>query len=126
MADLDASVPTRAVKDRRRVWTAAQKRRIVADSFAPGASVAAVALQHGVNANQLFTWRRQIGGAVMTAEAAPARLLPVAIAAAAPPPASVEAGGRMEIVLPGGERVIVWADVEAAALSRVVKVLARR
>ena len=62
----------------------------------------------------------------MTAEAAPARLLPVAIAAAAPPPASVEAGGRMEIVLPGGERVIVWADVEAAALSRVVKVLARR
>jgi len=47
----------------------------------------------------------------------------------------VTSGSRQEIqrlchrtvtVLPGGERVIVWADVEAAALSRVVKVLARR
>jgi transposase len=126
MADFDASVPARAGKDRRRVWTAVQKRRIVADSFAPGASVAAVALQHGVNANQLFTWRRQIGGAVMTAEAAPARLLPVTITEAVPCPARAEAGGRMEIVLRGGERVIVWADVEAAALARVVKALARR
>jgi len=32
----------------------------------------------------------------------------------------------MEIVLTGGDRVIVGADVDAAALNRVVKVLGRR
>ena len=32
----------------------------------------------------------------------------------------------MEIALTGGDRVIVAADVDAAALARVVKVLSRR
>jgi hypothetical protein len=36
------------------------------------------------------------------------------------------AGGRMEVALPGGERVTVGADVDAAALARVIKVLSRR
>jgi transposase len=31
----------------------------------------------------------------------------------------------MEIVLAAGDRIIVWADVETAALSRVVKALRR-
>jgi transposase len=34
--------------------------------------------------------------------------------------------GRMEVALPGGERVLVGADVDAAALTRVIKVLSRR
>ena len=34
------------------------KRQIVEESFAPGASAARVARAHGVNANQVFTWRR--------------------------------------------------------------------
>jgi transposase len=34
------------------------KRRIVEESLAEGASVARVARAHGVNANQVFTWRR--------------------------------------------------------------------
>ena len=53
--------------------------------------------------------------ATITAAAAP-RALPI-------PPAMP---GRMEIVLAGGDRVIVGADVDAAALARVVKVLGRR
>jgi transposase len=32
----------------------------------------------------------------------------------------------MEIVLAEGERILVWADVEMAALSRVLKALSRR
>jgi transposase len=43
----------------RRLWSADLKRRIVAESFEPGASVAAVARRHGVNANLLVTWRRR-------------------------------------------------------------------
>jgi len=39
----------------------AEKRRIVELTFAPGASVAQVAQAAGVNANQVFKWRREYG-----------------------------------------------------------------
>ena len=34
-----------------------EKRRIVAATLVPGASIARVAREHGVNANQVFQWR---------------------------------------------------------------------
>src|ERR1700728_3789869 len=37
--------------------TPEEKRRIVEATFAPGASIARVAREHGVNANQVFQWR---------------------------------------------------------------------
>jgi transposase len=40
-------------------WTAQQRRRIVAASRVPGASVQEVAQRHGVRANLLSAWRRQ-------------------------------------------------------------------
>lgn len=43
---------------RRRRWSVAEKRRVVEESFEPGASVSIVARRHDVNANQLFSWRR--------------------------------------------------------------------
>ena len=36
-----------------------EKCRIVEQTLKPGASVALVARVHGVNANQVFSWRRQ-------------------------------------------------------------------
>jgi transposase-like protein len=36
----------------------AEKRRIVEETLMAGASVARVARRHGVNANQVFGWRR--------------------------------------------------------------------
>ena len=50
-----------------------------------------------------------------------AQLVPVSIS-----PESSPSGGRMEIVLGGGERICFGADVDAAALARVVKALSRR
>jgi transposase len=50
-----------------------------------------------------------------------AQLVPVSIS---PEPSAT--GGRMEIVLSGGERICFGADVDAAALARVVKALSRR
>jgi transposase len=44
---------------RRRLWSNGEKRLIVAESLAAGASVSKVAQRYGVNANLLFTWRRQ-------------------------------------------------------------------
>lgn len=35
------------------------KRKVVELAMQPGASVARVARDHGINANQVFTWRRQ-------------------------------------------------------------------
>src|SRR5271169_3505921 len=43
----------------RRRWPDALKRRIVAETREPGASVSVVARRHDVNANQVFKWRRQ-------------------------------------------------------------------
>jgi transposase len=45
-----------AVKRQRR--SVEFKLQVVEESLAPGASVARVARAHGVNANQVFTWRR--------------------------------------------------------------------
>lgn len=114
---------------RRRAWSAEEKRRIVAETFAPGASVSVVARRHDVNANLLFTWRRQGRANGSPSAVATTGFVPASIAAeptaAALPIASVSAG-RMEIVLASGDRVIVGADVDAAALARVVTVLLRQ
>lgn len=111
---------------RRRLWTDEEKRRIVGESREEGASIAEVARRHDLNANLLFTWRRQLGAeAVEAKDLTP--ILPVTITSET---TAVEApsgtSGQMEIVLAEGERIIVWADVETAALTRVLKALARR
>jgi len=75
----------------------------------------------------LFTWRRELAAAEASESAL--RLIPATITAEGPAPALPaprEMSGRMEIVLAGGDRVIVGADVAAAALARVVKALGRR
>jgi len=42
----------------RKRWSVEEKRRIVELTLVPGASVARVAQAEGVNANQVFLWRR--------------------------------------------------------------------
>jgi transposase len=42
----------------RKRWSVEEKRRIVELTLLPGASVARVAQAEGVNANQVFLWRR--------------------------------------------------------------------
>jgi transposase len=46
------------VASQRQRRSIAEKRRIVEETLAPSASVARVARAHGVNANQVFGWRR--------------------------------------------------------------------
>ena len=115
-----------ALGRRRRSWSLDEKRRIVDESLEDGASLAEVARRHDLNANQLFTWRRQFGvEATGPRDIAP--ILPVTIAletaAEEPGPGS---SGQIEIVLTGGDRILVWSDVETAALMRVLKALSRR
>jgi transposase len=114
---------------RRRFWSSDEKRGMVAESLAPGASVSKVAQRHGVNANLLFSWRRRETRSATSGGLEALKLLPVIVAdegMAAAPIAPSAPAGRMEIALVGGERVIVGADVDAAAFARVVKALSRR
>ena len=109
-------------KPRRRSWSLEEKRRLVAETFAPGASVSMVARRYDLNTNMLFTWRREMAAGKASESAL--RLIPATITAEVPTPAlpaPTEMSGRMEIVLAGGDRLIVGADVDAAALARVVK-----
>jgi hypothetical protein len=43
---------------RRRFRSKQERRQIVEESFQPGVSVAVIAKPHGVNANQVFHWRK--------------------------------------------------------------------
>jgi transposase-like protein len=56
MVDVDLSGGLGAGPRRRR--SADERRRVVEETLEAGASVARVALKHGVNANQVFQWRR--------------------------------------------------------------------
>ncbi|NWD09776.1 IS3 family transposase [Pseudomonas gingeri] len=45
-------------QERRRRWSPEQKLAMVRESLEPGQSVSVVARRHGINANQLFLWRK--------------------------------------------------------------------
>ena len=80
----------------RRTWSVDQKQRIIAESFAPGASVAEVARRYSLNANMLFTWRRreqQVSGASDVGE--PVQIVPLRVVGA-PPTATPIAPGSMD------------------------------
>jgi transposase-like protein len=64
----------------------AEKRRIVELTLVPGASVALVARAHGVNANQVFKWRRAFEqGELSEPLSTSASLLPVMLSGGAKP-----------------------------------------
>jgi transposase len=116
-------------KGHRRQWSKDHKARIVTESFVPGASIAEVARRHGINANLLFTWRKRLGMYQSAGGDEAVKILPVTLVPEVPSSVaagSSESAGRMEIVLAGGDRVIVGPGVDAIALGRVVKALSRR
>jgi transposase len=88
-------VPAKKTTSDRQWRTTAEKRQIVEETLTPGASVAVVARGHGVNANQVFQWRRLYRGGLLPAEENTpvaiagdldqdrARLLPVVVSEAA-------------------------------------------
>lgn len=122
--------------DRRRSWTAEQKREIVAESLDPEQSAADVARKHGITTGQLYTWRRQMVSLHSDALARqPPRFAavelssppPVMSSAPIPAPSSTpRAEGLIEIVLAGGVLVRVDAHVDGRALRRVLGALVER
>ncbi|WP_175712584.1 IS66-like element accessory protein TnpA [Burkholderia ambifaria] len=62
------------------------KRTIVALTLEPGASVARVARENGINANQVWAWRRLYAQGLLTDEANPEAMLPVVVSESSQPP----------------------------------------
>ena len=123
-------------RQRRRRYDAAFKQAIVEQTLQSGASVARIAREHGINANQLFTWRRQFLLAEADTSVPPAQtppaisLLPVTVVAdepapdTAPSPAAVAEPSQIEITLAGGV-VRIQGAVDSAILRLVLSSLRR-
>jgi transposase len=115
----------------RRLWTADEKRRIVEQTLSSDMSVAKVARQHGVNANQVFYWRKlyragQLGNNELPGDV---RLLPVSVSDEERSPAEPEQGAEtrsgvtINIEIPGRALVSVEGAVDAAIVRAVVESL---
>jgi transposase len=68
----------------------AEKRRVVEETLVEGASVARVARAHGINANQLFGWRRLYLAGRLGERKAAMKLLPVRVSESLPAPLPME------------------------------------
>jgi transposase len=68
----------------------AEKRRMVEETLVEGASVARVARAHGVNANQVFGWRRLYLAGRLGDRKPGMTLLPVRVSESMPAPLAME------------------------------------
>jgi transposase len=104
--------------ERRRRWSAEQKRSIVAEAFAPGASVCDVARRRDVVPGQIYRWRRDLldvarGFAEVVVAPEPTTKATVGVAA-------------VEIEFSSDIRVRIAATAPTALASAVIKALAAR
>lgn len=125
-----ASEPVRITRNGRRYFSKAHKDAVIAKCLTPGASLAAVALANGFNANLVRKWvrQRQARQALSTSNA---RLLPVMIeqeqlpaANAIARPGRSAACGSMQIRI-GRIELVVRGAVEREPLSVVLNALLR-
>ena len=108
-----------------------EKRRIVEETLRDGASVSSVARGHGVNANQVFQWRRLYRDGLLDVAAGgrEMRLLPVAVSdegqeerlpeSLDEPEETSPSSGTIELMLGWGQLRITGA-VDAGTLRTVL------
>lgn len=131
MDKADAEAPI----GRARVYrSVAEKRQIVQLTLETGASVAEVARGHGVNANQVFAWRRLFQrGELVEAGAGSTALVPVSVSGSYEPAAEVPdpdlqpqtaVSGAIHIELPGRAMISVESGADPALLRSVLTTLA--
>jgi transposase len=125
--DSEIEVLSAADAARRRPWNEADKLRIVEESFAGHRQASATARRHGISRSLLTVWRRQYRNGELgfgrSPSFIPLTLSTEAPAVRAPLPSNPEA--RIEIALRNGRRIVVPANVEPEALSRLLPVLER-
>ena len=124
---------------RRKQWSVQEKLQIVRETLQSDGSVPVIARRHGVNANQIFTWRREYRrgkllerGVETPRDRKAAALLPVQIdvpmkatpqegrAASAPPSPHPQ---RVEIEFPSGTRLRIWGGLGTERLQAILREL---
>ena len=98
------------------------KRSAVDASNQPGASIAGVAMAHGINANQLHKWRRQLRGSELIV--AEPLILPVTLIHDTEPVGTRQAApeGSIDIQFPKA-RLLVRGQVDLDVLQTVLVAL---
>ncbi len=130
IADAKISVPRAAHETNRSRRTYAQqfKREVVAQCQVPGASVSAIAMSHGINANVIRKWlpRREPETAAALATMLPVTIEPLAPVVTRKAPAQVTLGAaRQAIELSlAGATVRLPAGFDPAELRSIVQILA--
>lgn len=109
---------------RNRKWPDEVKARIVAETLRPGASVAAVARTHGIQANHVSSWRTMArqGKLVLPAPDDEVEFTAMVVA----PPASEKAApasGTAEIIM-GAVTIRLEAGASAERIAAIVRALA--
>lgn len=120
---------------KRQYRTAEEKRRIVEDTLCPDVSVAIVARRHGVNANQVFHWRKLYEAGMLGSSSDQAkpgcgvRLLPVTVE---DEPRDIEqqekqltsaSAGSINIEFPGTALVSIEGSPDPAVVRTVIESL---
>jgi transposase len=103
--------------ERRRRWSAEQKRAIVAESLAPGAVVTEIARRADICPGQIYRWRREI-----RVGSGFAQVLIAAVGDGTGCPATP----AIEIELAGRARLRIPASIPAGLAAAVVKALSGR
>ena len=105
---------------KRRQYSEALKRQMVAETQVPGASVSIVAQRHDVNSTQLFRWRRQL---LPKAAVESGTMVPVEIAADGDRPRRSDRDGVIEVVFGCGTRMRLRGEVSSEMLRQVIELL---
>jgi len=99
---------------------------VVEETLQPGASVAVIARRHGVNANQVFHWRKLYREGRLDVTASTAQLLPVRVTEvvqAEQPPAKLPMGSI--VVELGRARIRIEGMADADSLRLILESVAR-
>ena len=115
-----------AVPRRRR--SAEERRRIVEETLEAGSSVARVARKYGINANQVFMWRRLYRSGLLGNESHDGlKLLSVTVSDSeadhSARPSGAAPAGAIHIELPKGARVSLEGCVDPAVVRAVLESL---
>lgn len=95
------------------------KRQLAQQACDESVSVAQLAMQHGLNTNMLFRWRRQLRAGLLDTTT---QFLPVAVAAEPKEPPDVGAGGTGSIEIQLGQaRVCIHGAPDPATLALVLQ-----
>ena len=109
-------------KRKRRSYSTAFKRRVVAETMEPGASVAEVARRHGLNANMVFLWRGdpRFGPGRDATAFLPVEVAPAGISVSAEPVCSAS-DSRIEIALASGHRLTLSGAFDSDMVVRLAR-----